>query len=125
MPDVKSTLERFAGRCPLMLLTKGDPAVQTRRIDQSGLVDLFDYVIIVPRKDASTFHAAALAARVAPQSAWSIGNSLRSDVMPAIEVGMTGIWIDAHVWDHERHAGDTPPGVIALESLPDALELLE
>ena len=35
-------------------------------------------------------------------SAWSVGNSLASDINPALRIGMRAIWIDAPVWEYER-----------------------
>jgi len=37
-----------------------------------------------------------------PQQSWFVGNSVPSDVNPALACGMRAVWIDAHVWDHER-----------------------
>ena len=57
---------------------------------------------------------------------WSVGNSLKSDIMPAIECGLWAAWIETHVWEYERHDG---PSVLvermikldSLAQLPGAL----
>ena len=86
----------------MVLLTKGDPGVQARRIADSGLASHFESVAIVPEKTAATFRAVADLCGIEPSACWSIGNSLPSDVNSALGAGMSAIWIDAHVWAHER-----------------------
>ena len=93
-------------RCRLALLTKGDHHVQTQRIESSGLAHLFDHVEIVGSKTADTFSHIATMLGVDPASTISVGNSLSSDIAPAIESGMYGVLIDAHVWEYERHRSD-------------------
>jgi FMN phosphatase YigB (HAD superfamily) len=49
-----------------------------------------------------------------------VGNSLRSDILPAIEAGLQAVWIDAHVWDYERTSvSDAPADCPALSRLAD------
>ena len=54
-----------------------------------------------------------------------VGNSIRSDILPAIEAGLRVVWIGAHVWEYERaydHA--VPDGVIAVSDLADVPALI-
>ncbi len=44
-----------------------------------------------------------------PGSSWSVGNSLGSDILPALSCGLLAIWIPAHVWEHEQHGEDPLP----------------
>lgn len=85
-----------------VLLTKGDPAVQHRRVEQARLSDAFDEIRVVPQKDEASFRELLSRYEVAPERGVSIGNSLPSDVNPALRVGMKAIWVDAHVWEYER-----------------------
>jgi putative hydrolase of the HAD superfamily len=123
-------LLRLAPSHTLVLLTKGDVRVQEDRVTSSGLAPLFDRVEIVAEKSASTFRELAGALGVEPRCCVSIGNSLTSDIRPAVDAGMRAIWIDAHVWEYERtrfaHT-DLPPGVVVADSLlevPGTLEQL-
>jgi putative hydrolase of the HAD superfamily len=86
----------------LALLTKGDETVQERRIEQSGLRPYFDLIQIVPEKSASVIKAVVALLGVETRCAWMVGNSVRSDVMPALDAGLRAVWIDAHVWEYER-----------------------
>jgi putative hydrolase of the HAD superfamily len=108
LPNAAAVLSQLRGSYALALCTKGDEWVQNRRIDDSGLRGYFDVVAVVPTKDAGTFRALLQQFEEAPNSSVSIGNSMPSDIAPALELGMHAIWIDAHVWSHERRAYDAP-----------------
>jgi putative hydrolase of the HAD superfamily len=109
----------------LALLTKGDPALQRRRIDESGLAPLFDSVEIVERKTPEVIHALLGRLGVEPTAAFSVGNSIRSDVLPALAAGVQPIWIDAHVWEYEReHNGLADERVIEVEDLGRLLQVI-
>jgi len=114
----------------LALLTKGEPRVQQRRIDQSGLSELFDVVRVVADKSPHVIRDVVAALGATPASAWMVGNSVRSDVLPAVDAGLRAVWIDAHVWEHERthdhlagnHFADDR--VIAVSRLSEVPELI-
>lgn len=103
--NVEEVLEEVRVSHKLGLLTKGDHNVQTKRIDDSGLRSYFDAIRIVDEKDKTAFMAMLNELRTQPGKAWSVGNSLRSDILPALEIGMRAIWIETHVWEHERAHG--------------------
>jgi putative hydrolase of the HAD superfamily len=60
---------------------------------------------------------------VAPEAALSVGNSVRSDILPSLGAGVQPIWIDAHVWEYERAAGDVDGRAIEVEDLSRLLEM--
>jgi putative hydrolase of the HAD superfamily len=86
----------------LALLTKGDVQLQSRRIERSGLRELFDVIQIVPDKSPAIIREVVAALGVDVGSAWMVGNSMRSDVLPAIDAGLRVVQIPAHVWEYER-----------------------
>jgi putative hydrolase of the HAD superfamily len=100
---VVTVLESLSRRFELALLTKGDLRVQEKRIEDSGLRPLFRDIQVVPDKDAAAFKYILDCVGVTAENAWSVGNSMRSDILPALEVGMRAVWVDAYVWAHERH----------------------
>ncbi|HEY7501370.1 MAG TPA: HAD family hydrolase [Vicinamibacterales bacterium] len=109
----------------LALLTKGHPEVQARRVERSGLAKYFDMIEIVTDKSERTIIdlVHALGADVA--DAWMVGNSMRSDVLPALAAGLRAIWIDAHVWEHERtHDHLRDERAITAARLSDVADLL-
>ncbi len=130
MPALQITTAAYVlsilrSRYSIVLLTKGDEDVQQRRIDDAGLRPYFDAISIVPDKNESVFAAIVQECDVEPWHAWSIGNSLASDINPAIRAGLNAIWIDAHVWEHERR--EIEPAhtrVVVLDSLDQVLGVL-
>ena len=89
----------------LALLTKGDPEVQERRIEASGLAGFFELTRVVAEKDERCFVEVVVGLDCAPAASWSVGNSVPSDIAPALRAGMQAIWIDSPVWDRERSNG--------------------
>lgn len=102
-PGTRETLSLLRAQgFRLALLTKGDFSVQRRRVACSGLEELFDVVRIVAEKLPDTIRRVVAELGVSLENAWMVGNSMRSDVMPALEAGIRAIWIEAHVWEYER-----------------------
>jgi putative hydrolase of the HAD superfamily len=122
---VRETLEALKARGLLLaLLTKGDAAVQARRIEQSGLASLFDLIEVVDEKSPESILVTIEHLGVAPEEALTVGNSVRSDVLPSLAAGVKPVWIDAHVWEYERDHGAMPEkDVIKKEDLTDLLEI--
>lgn len=116
--NVLSELRRRGVR--LALLTKGDRFVQERRIERSGLRGLFDVIRIVTEKSPSVFGEVVESLGAQVGNTWMVGNSIRSDVLPALEAGLRAAWIKAHVWEHERsHDHLADQRMVSLASLQD------
>jgi putative hydrolase of the HAD superfamily len=110
MSAVRDTLSALSGTHRLALLTQGDPVVQEKRISESGLASFFEMIRVVSRKDGRSFEDLLDDGGVAACDAWSIGNSLPSDINPALRLGMRAIWIDAPVWEHEQRESSVAVG---------------
>lgn len=93
IPDVAATLDELGGRHDLLLLTKGDPVEQQRKIDASGLAHHFRRAVVVAEKEPAVYAELAATEGLDPARAWMIGNSVRSDVNPALTVGMGAVFI--------------------------------
>jgi putative hydrolase of the HAD superfamily len=130
VPGARRVLNAVRRHYRTVLLTQGEPEVQRHRITTSGLIDLFDAVEIVAAKESSVFAVTLSAMAAEPAASWMVGNSIRSDINPAIAIGMNAIWVDAHVWEHERNCRlvssddvhiaktlDAVPGIVALPGL--------
>ena len=83
LPHVHETLEALAGRYFLVMITKGDLFDQERKLAQSGLGDYFDAVEIVSDKTAVTYRRIFSKLADGPERAMMVGNSLKSDIVPA------------------------------------------
>ena len=101
LPYAESVLRKLQPWCRLLLLTKGDRGVQKRRLASSGLEKYFRTVQIVAHKNEQSFRRLIRTQRLDASTTWSIGNSLRSDVTPALAVGMNAIWIPRATWAYE------------------------
>jgi putative hydrolase of the HAD superfamily len=121
-PGARQVLSELRSSFRLVLLTQGDPWVQKNRIAQSGLEPLFDAVEIVDRKTKGSFLGQLSTFSAPAAGSWSIGNSLPSDINTAMAAGMSAVWVDAHVWDHERREVEPVEGQLLraknLEEIP-------
>jgi putative hydrolase of the HAD superfamily len=93
LPHAKETLEDLSEHYRIILITKGDLFDQERKLAQSGLGDLFDAVEIVSDKNISTYERIFTRHAEGPDRAMMVGNSLKSDVIPAISAGSWGVHI--------------------------------
>lgn len=109
LPGVKEVVSQLAERHTLMLLTKGDLNEQEAKLEGSGLQDYFTYVEIVKHKNAQVYSDLLTRYDITPARFLMIGNSLKSDVLPVVEIGGQAVYIPAQVtWAHEEtaHRGD-------------------
>jgi putative hydrolase of the HAD superfamily len=103
MEGVAETLEYLAGRHELLLFTKGHADEQKLKIDRSGLGRHFSHTAIVKEKDRESYSALVRARGLDPARAWMVGNSPRSDINPALELGLGAVYIPhPRTWSLER-----------------------
>lgn len=126
LPYARATLNRLLPHCRLVLFTKGEYQLQRQRIEASGLEDLFEKVIIVDHKDKATFRQLSVELKFKPGSAWSVGDSMRSDISPALAAGFNAVWIPQETWSYEEVHADAHPAerflrVRSLRDLPNVL----
>ncbi|MCC5640852.1 HAD family hydrolase [Nostoc sp. CHAB 5824] len=93
LPHAREALDSLAGKYFLVLITKGDLFDQERKLAQSGLGDYFDAVEIVSDKTATTYRRIFGKHGEGPERSMMIGNSLKSDVVPAIAAGAWGVFV--------------------------------
>ncbi len=112
----------------LMVVTKGDLFHQEAKVAGSGLADRFTRVEIVSEKDVPTYRRVIAAAEVEPDRFLMIGNSLRSDVLPVVELGGHA----AHLpypytweWEHVPDADAERQGFHELTSIRELPGLVE
>ena len=93
LPDVRETLEDVAQRYRILLITKGDLLDQEQKLARSSLGEMFQAVEIVSDKSPQTYQRIFSRHGDGPARGMMVGNSLKSDIVPAIEVGSWGIFI--------------------------------
>jgi putative hydrolase of the HAD superfamily len=105
LPGIREAVEANGQRHDIVLITKGDLFHQEAKVKQSGLADLFRRIEIVSEKDAPTYARVLREFDLAPSQFAMIGNSLRSDIAPVLELGGWGVHMPYHVtWAHEAEA---------------------
>jgi putative hydrolase of the HAD superfamily len=99
----EETVARLSAAYPLMLITKGDLLHQQAKVDQSGLRGYFRYVEVVSDKSGETYAAILSRRAIQPSRFLMVGNSLRSDILPVIQLGGWAVHIPAELsWSHEH-----------------------
>ncbi|WP_018898553.1 HAD family hydrolase [Rhizobium sp. 2MFCol3.1] len=93
LPEVRETLAALSDHYLLVLITKGDLFDQERKLAQSGLGDFFHAVEIVSDKTAVTYRRIFSKIGGGPERAMMVGNSLKSDIVPAIAAGSYGVFV--------------------------------
>lgn len=122
LPHARATVTALAGDFRLVLITKGDLLHQERKLAQSGLGDLFDGVEIVSDKTEATYRTVFARHGTGADQAMMVGNSLKSDVIPALQAGAWGVHVPhEHEWSFEAAA--TPSEHRRFHVIPDLGEL--
>ena len=111
LPGVPETLQYLGERHRLIMMTKGNPAEQTGKVERSGLREYFSAVEIVAEKDEPTYRSAIDKYALPVDSCWMVGNSPKSDVNPALAAGLHAVFIPhGNTWilEHEEVAAAPP-----------------
>lgn len=102
LDGVEDTLEKLNNEYKLVVATKGDLLDQQRKLDRSGISCYFDHVEIMSDKTEKEYKSLATSLNTPPTNIMMIGNSLKSDIYPALAVGMYATYIPYHtMWKHE------------------------
>lgn len=127
LPGVREAIEAVKSDAEILLITKGDLLDQERKLAQSGLGDLFDDVEIVSDKTPDIY--SRIFARHDTAHQMMVGNSLRSDVIPALEVGAWGVHVlHEMTWEYEHAEAPVTHRhfrqISALSDLPELVKRL-
>lgn len=98
------------------------------RLSESGLAGLFASIFIVEHKDRTSFERVCTDLSLDLNFTWSIGDSLRSDIKPALAAGLGAFWISQATWTYENADEENHDRLIRLKSisqLPRALRKVE
>ena len=93
LPGAQETVAELSRSFHLVLITKGDLLDQERKLAQSGLGELFDGVEIVSDKTSAIYQDIFARHDTRPEAALMVGNSLKSDVNPVVEIGAWGVYV--------------------------------
>ncbi|MBE9638919.1 HAD family hydrolase [Salipiger mangrovisoli] len=126
LPHAQEAVETLASAHHLVLITKGDLLHQERKLAASGLGELFDAVEIVSDKRPETYARIFGASPGGTEGAMMVGNSLKSDVNPAIRAGGWGVFVPQDLaWSFEHDERLDHPRFREIPHLGALAELVE
>ena len=103
LDDVKEVLNALAPRYRLIVATKGDLLDQERKMRKSGISGYFHHIEVMSDKRKEHYIQLLKHLDIAPEAFLMIGNSLKSDIIPPLELGAWGIYVPYHTtWAHEE-----------------------
>ena len=126
LDGVEEVLETLKGKYRLVVATKGDLLDQERKLKKSNLTGYFHHVEVMSEKDDANYLKLIKHLDIQPDELLMVGNSLKSDIMPVLNVGGHAIHVPYHItWAHE-HIEDTIDNerFKSVERISDVLELL-
>jgi putative hydrolase of the HAD superfamily len=130
LPGVSDTVDALAGRYRLLLITKGDLFDQESKIARSGLAERFDAIEVVAEKDPPVYTRVLQRNGIDPNRFLMVGNSVRSDVLPVLEIGGQAAHVPYHLtWELEQaeppHAHDGYWEIEAITQVPELVARLD
>ena len=103
LDGVVEVLEKLNGKYRLIVMTKGDLLDQERKIERSGLSKYFHHVEVLSDKKELNYINLLENLEVDVKEFLMIGNSLKSDVLPLINIGAQAVHVPFHTtWQHEE-----------------------
>lgn len=126
LPHVQEVVKALSDKYRLILITKGDLLHQETKLAQSGLGDYFDQVEIVSDKTHHTYARIFSENGATIDQSMMIGNSMKSDVRPAIDAGAWGVFVPHDLtWDFEHaEAPEDHPRYRQIRDLGDLPNLI-
>lgn len=104
LEGVTETLESLKGKYRLVVATKGDLLDQERKLKNSGLQEYFHHIEIMSDKKESDYRKLLKHLDCQPENFLMLGNSIKSDILPVLEIGGSAAHIPYHItWAHEQH----------------------
>ncbi len=113
---------------PLMLITKGDLSHQKRKVEESGLLPHFEVVEVVDEKTVAVYEEILERHQVDVDHFLMVGNSIRSDIQPILELGGWAVHVSPHLsWDYEDGdiQGDLQDRFREVERLGDVKQTIQ
>jgi putative hydrolase of the HAD superfamily len=104
LDEVENVLQSLQQQYKLVLVTKGDLLDQERKLQKSGLFGYFHHIEIMSDKQENNYKKLLSHLDIQPEEFLMVGNSVKSDILPVINIGAKAIHIPYEVmWQHEKH----------------------
>jgi len=105
LPGVEEVLRELNGDFRIVLATKGDLLDQERKLKKSGLASHFHHIEVMSEKKTPDYKKLLKHLDIQADEFLMLGNSLKSDILPVLDLGGFGIHIPFHItWEHETIA---------------------
>ena len=127
LDDVKEVLQKLSRKYKLIVATKGDLLDQERKLEKSGLLKYFHHIEVLSEKESTNYIKLLNHLDIKPLEFLMIGNSLKSDILPLIEIGAQAAHIPFHTtWQHETVEDSAGNGknYLTLDVLKDIFKYL-
>lgn len=128
LDDVEPVLKALSKEYKLIVATKGDLLDQERKLEKSGLLDYFHHIEVLSEKAPENYSKLLKHLDIKPSEFLMVGNSLKSDILPLLEIGAEAVHIPFHTtWQHETvsHHDVKDVDYITLKSIKGLLNYLE
>lgn len=127
LDDVEEVLQKLSKKYKLIVATKGDLLDQERKLEKSGLLKYFHHIEVLSEKESTNYIKLLNHLDIKPLEFLMIGNSLKSDILPLIEIGAQAAHIPFHTtWQHETVEDSAGNGknYLTLDVLKDIFKYL-
>jgi putative hydrolase of the HAD superfamily len=103
LDGVEQILEQLQGKYKLIVATKGDLMDQERKLQKSGLLKYFHHIEVMSEKAEADYQKLLANMEIEANEFMMVGNSLKSDVLPVLNLGGKAVHIPFHTtWEHEK-----------------------
>ena len=126
LPEVEDVLQQLKGKYKLVVATKSDLKDQHRKLHDSGIGHYFHHIEVMSDKKELDYEKMLLRLDIKPEDFIMIGNSLKSDVLPVLNIGGHGYHIAYHTtWEYEKIDFEIEhDNFKSLEKITDVLPIL-
>jgi len=128
LDGVEEVLKALSKDYKLIVATKGDLLDQERKLEKSGLIDYFHHIEVLSEKHDENYAKLLKHLEIKPSEFLMVGNSLKSDILPLLNIGAEAIHVPFHTtWQHEKVTKKETNGVSykTVENLNEILNFFE
>lgn len=127
LPEVSETLRELQCRgWHMAVFTKGELLDQEHKLQRSGLSDYFEHVEITSNKTEREFRLLCQHLNISPEELLMVGNSMKSDIMPALAVGARAVHIPFHItWELEHAEPIEHQGLACITHFSELLNVVD
>ena len=126
LDGVEETLKALSSKYKLIVATKGDLKDQQSKLHRSGLGHYFHHIEVMADKQEINYQKLLKRLDIEPDEFFMIGNSLKSDVLPVLNIGAYAVHIPFHTtWEHEKISHKVEhPNFKTFEKITEVLPIL-